>query len=495
MKRPIFCWLCVSILISLTACGVPPTATPTPSATPSPLPTATATAPPPTQTPLPPTATLTPIPTLTYTPTPTPVPPTPVLTAPGLFAGSWSPDGRYFSFISQTSEDIANMPVSLKPGESPPGAFGFYDIQTGRSCTYPEVNPLGLNFRRGWIGWKGDHAYQVLTYTGKLVTLEAPCVDLPYALAGVFDEPVERTLAVSPDGKWALLSGEKTCWLFNAVKQTAVLLDKCSPAATFSPGGDWLALAYGEFPELHIYVYATTSGLVQKLIPWTFNGTGIDAPVGPTWVSEDRFILQPTDEGPTLVSLDREPLTEIFPGALFNVPGTFTVVAYGAPEPDNGILHMVFHLSGSGIDKSYLYHTESRILEELPYAYINWFDGNRSLLLCKYGAAWTCQSYWMRAIDPTGSQRTQAPDLAFYSLVQSPDGRLAAATSQMDANQRLTVMIRSLPGLAVIKSWADASDAYYFSWSPNSATLAAVSRPVDLTFDGGQSALYILEFK
>ncbi len=496
MKRPVFHWLCLLSLALLAACGVPPTGTPLPTATPTPRPTATATfVPSPTATPLPPTETPTPTPTLTFTPTPTAVPPSPVLTAPGLFAGSWSPDGRYFSFISQTSEDIANMPTSPLPGELPPGAFGFYDTQTGQSCTYPEVNALALNFRTGWIGWKGNHAYQVLTYTGKLVTLEAPCVNLPNALAGVFEEPVERTLALSPDGHWALLSGEKTCWLFNIARQTAVILDKCSPAATFSPGGTRLALAYGEFPDLHIYVYATASGLFEKLIPWGYSGSGVNGPVGPTWISDSQFLLQPTDEGPTLISLDREPLTEIFPGGLFNVKGTFTVSAYAIPEPDTGILHMVFHLSGSGIDQSYLYHFENRILEELPYTYINWFDRNRSLLLCKYGQAWTCQAYWMRVIDPVASSLSPAPDLAFYSLVASPDGKRAASSSQMDANNRVTVVIRSLPDLAVIKSWTDAGDAYYFSWTPDSTTLAAVSRPVDLTFGGGQSALYILDFK
>src|SRR5512137_730403 len=245
MKSSFNRWFWILILVFLTACGVQPTATLTPSATPSPLPTFTRTPLPPTQTPLPPPITPSPTPTLTFTPSPTPVPPAPVLTAPGLFAGSWSPDGRYFSFISQTNEDIANTPVSPVPGEAPPGAFGFYDTQTGKTCSYPEVNVLQLNFRRGWIGWKGDHAYQVLTYTGKLVTLDAPCIDLPYALAGVFNEPVERTLAVSRNGSWALLAGEKTCWLFNAARQRAVTLEKCSPAATFSPGDDWLALAWG----------------------------------------------------------------------------------------------------------------------------------------------------------------------------------------------------------------------------------------------------------
>jgi len=48
----------------------------------------------------------------------------------------------------------------------------------------------------------------------------------------------------------------------------------------------------------------------------------------------------------------------------------------------------------------------------------------------------------------------------------------------------------------VLKSWADANDAYYFAWSPDSRTLAAVSRPDYITLQGGgQSALYILQFK
>ena len=491
-------WMWVFIVCLLAACGGQPTGTPTAGITPSLTATITPTTPLPTATLVPPslTPTSTFTPTATFTPTPLPAPPTPVLTAPGLFAGSWSPDGRYFSFVSQTNEDIANTPVGEGPMDPPPGTFNFYDTQTGKTCAYPERNPWNLNFRTGWVGWKGDHTYQVLTYTGKLVTLAMPCVDLPFALAGVFEEPVERTLAVSGDGKLALLAGEKTCWLYNVVKQSAVMLVKCTQAATFSPGDTRLAFVYGKAPDLFMYVIDTASGLVEKLIPWTFSGDGVGGSAGPDWISESQFIIQPTDEGPRLVSLDKPPLTEIFPGKVFNVSGTFSIAAYGTVNPDNGSLHLIFHLYGDVLDKTYLYHTENHILEELPYAYVNWFDKNRSLMLCNYGAPWTCQSYWMRAVDPPASAPVLAPDLAFWAPAQSPDGRLAAATSQADAQARITVAIRSLPDLAVVKTWADANDAYYFAWSPDSRTLAAISRPDYMTLTGGgQSALYILQFK
>ncbi len=267
MKHSINHWLWIFCLCLLAACGVQPatsqvpsmTISPPPILTPTTLPTSTALS---VQTPFPPTLTpiLTVTPSPTITPTLPPGAPSAFLTAPGLFIGSWSPDGRYFSFLSQTREDLDNMFVGEGRMEKPPGTQNFYDLQTGQTCSYPEQNVLQLNFRTGWIGWKGDHAYQVLTYTGELVTLEAPCIDQPHALAGVFTEPVLSTLTFSRDDKLALLYGKKTCWLYDIAKETAVSVEQCSSVAAFSPNDDWLAMTTGVpttgvDPDQTTYVY------------------------------------------------------------------------------------------------------------------------------------------------------------------------------------------------------------------------------------------------
>ena len=137
----------------LTACGIQPDSSLVPSVTSSPSHTPTLTTQP-TQTRLPPTITPTLIinPSHTITPTVPPSAPPVIATAPGLFTGSWSPDGRYFSFLSQTREDIANMFAGEGKGYPPPGDQNFYELQTSQICSYPEHNVVRLNFRTGWIG-------------------------------------------------------------------------------------------------------------------------------------------------------------------------------------------------------------------------------------------------------------------------------------------------------------------------------------------------------
>jgi hypothetical protein len=434
-------------------------------------------------------------PSNTITPTVPPGAPPVIATAPGLFTGNWSSDGRYFSFLSQTREDISNMFVGEGKGYPPPGTQNFYDLQTGQICSYTEHNVLQLNFRTGWIGWKGEHSYQVLTYAGDLVTLDAPCIDQLHTLEGVFNEPVLSVLTLSQDDHMTLLYGKRTCWLYDVVKEAAVPLEQCSDAASFSPNDAWLGLTTGTNSGLTTYVYSAPGGVLQLSIPWTVNESpGVGFSGEPQWVSDNQFILDPTTSGPILVSLGREPQIEMFPADLFNVSSAIRITASGAVDPDNGNLHIIFYLTGEGINQEYLYHTENRIFEELPYSGVYWYNGNRSLLLCKYDEVSSTCTYWLRAVDPPKSVLSQTPALPMSYPVQSPDRRRSVTTSQVDAQGQFTVTIRSLPELVVLKSWSDANNSYYFSWSPDSSTLAAVSRPVDPSL-GGQSVLYIITFK
>jgi hypothetical protein len=466
------------------------TFTPSKTNTPPPSPTYT-------QTPLPPfiTPTLILNPSNTITPTVPPGAPPVITTAPGLFTGSWSPDGRYFSFLSQTREDISNMFVGEGKGYSPPGTQIFYDLQTGQICSYTEHNVLQLNFRTGWIGWKGEHSYQVLTYAGDLVTLEAPCDEQPHTVAGVFNEPVLSVLTFSRDDKFALLYGEKTCCLYDVVKEAAVSLEQCSSAAAFSPNDAWLGVTTSINTDLTTYVYTAPSGVLQKVIPWkVYEPPGVGFSGEPQWVSDNQFILDPTTSGSILVSLGKEPQIEMFPVDLFDVSGAVRVSGLGSVDPDNGNLHIIFYLAGEEINQQYLYHTENHTFEKLPYTFVSWYNGNRSLLLCEYDEPSSTYTYWLRAVDPPESVLSQTPALPTSYPVQSPDGLRSVATGQPDASGEFTITILSLPDLAELKSWTDANDTYYFSWSPDSSTLAAVSRPADPSL-GGQSVLYIINFK
>ncbi len=494
MKKHIFE---VIILVGLlTACGIQPDSSPAPSVTSSPSHTPTSTTQL-TQTRLPPTITPTIIlnPSQTITPKVPPGAPSAIATAPGLFTGSWSPDGRYFSFLSQTREDISNMFVGEGKGYPPPGAQNFYDLQTGQICSYPEHVVLQLNFRTGWIGWKGEHAYQVLTDDGDLVTLETPCVGEPHILAGVFTEPVLSVLTLSQSDHMALLYGKKTCWLYDLGKEAAVSLEQCSNAATFSPNDAWLAVTTGTNSDLTTYVYTAPGGVLQKAIPWkVYESPGVGFSGEPQWVSDYQFILDPTTSGPILVSLGKEPQIEMFPADLFDVSGAVHISASGSVDPDNGNLHIIFYLTGEGINQTFLYHTENHTVEKLPYTNVWWYDGNRSLLLCKYDETSSTCTYWLRAVDPPQSVLSQTPAPPISYPVESPDGSRSVTTSQPDVSGEFTITIRSLPNQAELKSWTDANDTYYFSWSPDNSSLAAVSRPVDPSL-GSQSVLYIITFK
>ena len=272
-------------------------------------------------------------------------------------------------------------------------------------------------------------------------------------------------------------------------------LEQCSNAAAFSPNGAWLAITAGIDSDLTTYVYTAPGGVFQKAIPWkVYESPGVGFSGEPQWVSDYQFILYPTTSGPILVSLGKEPRVEMFPADLLDVSGAVHISASGSVDLDDGNLHIIFYLTGEEINQTFLYHTENRTFEKLPYTNVWWYDGNRSLLLCKYDETSSTCTYWLRAVDPPQSvlSQTSAPPISYPVL--SPDGRRSITTSQPDVSGEFTITIRSLPNQAELKSWTDANDTYYFSWSPDSSSLAAVSRPVDPSL-GGQSVLYIITFK
>jgi len=496
VKRLVWVGFLIVCLVLLAACEPEPTPTPTPTFTPAP-PTVTPspTPLPPTETPLP-TGTPTPAPTSTPFPTPTPtfVAPQALLSAPGLIPGSWSPDGRYFSYVTQTKEDLKNMPAGEGLQDPPPGTTNFLDTLTGQSCQYPERNTLFLNFRYGWIGWTGGHSLQVLTDLGYPAVMDDPCNGHPAAQRAGLLEPVSRTLAVSADGKLALFAGAH-CWLYDVTAITSLMLNKCSRIAAFSNADSRLALTVTFDPDFNTYIYLTTTGKLEAAIPSLYTGNGVGGVTQPNWISDTQLLVWPTNQGILLVTLGgKTPLVDPFPVASFNLPGNNRVDAYGVTRPDGGAVHIIFHVHGPSADQYYLYHAESRILETLPYAYVNWLDGGRSLLLCKYGEPFVCQTYWAQPVDPPASQPQPAPEQLSWSFFHSPDGKLAANTTVPASGAPAVVQVRSLPGGGILQSWAADKFSFHFIWSPDSSTLAVVSSPLDANFYGGSSSLYLLNF-
>jgi hypothetical protein len=149
---------------------------------------------------------------------------------------------------------------------------------------------------------------------------------------------------------------------------------------------------------------------------------------------------------------------------------------------------------GPSVDQYYLYHGESRALEQLPYAYVNWLENGRSLLECKYGEPFVCQSYFTQTVDPPGSPPQPVPGQPLGSPVVSPDGKLAVNVTLSASGGPAVVAVRSLPAGTILQSWSANKDSFLFNWSPDSITLAVVSSPLDANFYGGSSALYLLNF-
>jgi hypothetical protein len=431
------------------------------------------------------------------------------MTSTRIFLNGWSPDGRYLSFLSQTREEMVDSLDGEGLGGPLPGTVHFYDVETGEHCQYPQTqrnsrtegetpaesgdNQPGLDFNR-WVGWLPEGRLLVLTRSGELGVLDSPCSKgTPSTLPGLA-EPVEEVFLGDAGGSWLLIQGESGCLLYDIPGATALPLQGCARSASFSPGGDRLAINVHQLgSNFSTLVFDTSTGKSTRTIEWTFTGEAGDL-AGPIWLDARRFLISRTDAGPQLVTLGADFQIQAIAETFFGVPGSANQTSEVFLSPDGNAFHLLLinlqSVDSAGEKSAWLYHSESQHVEKLHFSSADFSPGGRYLDLVKSLIVNEIEEleHWLRNVDPEESKAvrlTATDDQNFPSLSQ--DGRVAIARIA-EPGSPTTLIVKSVSNGEVLETWFVDPYTYQLFWSPTGGVLAALGDGQP----GGDQALYLL---
>ena len=434
--------------------------------------------PPPTLTPLQPSTvvlTTQPLkPTSTPFTEPTAEPFKPLMTAASFYLGSWSPDSAYFTFQTQTKDDLLKFPSTEGYIGRYPGTFHILNPATSEHCQYPDENELSIRPLHKWLP---DGHLVALTQDGKLVALSQPCGGDVILLAKDLREQIYDIPVSSQDGSLLLLSGQTSCWIYNTNTKNTVSLPYCSYMASFSPHNTYLGINQSDGISNTTSIFNTTTGSLLGNLTWTDSDPGTGYLPGPLWLNDVQFIIISSDKGPLLVThgelINIQPIAETF----FDTPGNAQQYATGLGIKDSLGYHILFteFLNENTSERTRLFHSENHVTEEISLPEAEFSKNGQWLYLIKHVNVDGYEKYegWLRAIDPPGASAIQYRTTdAQICPGWSPDGQFVAIASPT-WDRHVAISIHTIPDGKLIETWTVRKYSYQFSWSPDNHFLVA----------------------
>lgn len=438
-------------------------------------------------------------------PRPTPLPTRrpiisrPVTTSFGIIFISWSPAGRYLSFLTQTLEEAASIPADEDALGPLPGTVHFHDTETENTCQYPRNNPLGLDFYR-WFAWLPDSRLLVLSEAGDLVEIEGPCTNRSPQVLLDLVEPVTDVLTSSADGRYHLLQGESGCWLFDVNAAAPLPLERCSLESSFSPSGDRLVAHLKNAEGYITTIINTSTGRTVRSISWSLTGgpdpsAGRPLP-GPYWLDNRRFLIYPTDAGPLLATLGASFQVQRVAETLFGITGSSSQTVEAAISPDGSSFHLLLkEVTGPDARSAriFLYHSENNQVERIQYAGATFSPGGQFLDLWRAVEQGDLEEteHWLRPVDPPESESVR------FSLTEDQDSPalsvegLAAVARIAEPGSLTTLLVKDAASGEVLWNWFADPNIYNFYWSPAGDRFAAIGTALL----GGEQALFLFTTK
>lgn len=391
-----------------------------------------------------------------------PLPLDPIITAPLIFLGDWSPGdespGIYLPVYTFTQEQLAGLNLIPEgPLTYPPVALHFVDPASGQVCHYPRPALVGQDS----LAWLPDGSVAVREeggwWSGLPCTSDFQPVADSQSLTPFFSDP-----GLSPDGQF------RASRFFDI---QAGIVDNETTLTDVESGEAVQAIAWQQ---------------EERLGDWA------EAGPGGRWLDDRYFLIPQTfDQGPLLVQAGQRviPILPEYFSEPFNpcTPEACRIYrAEAAVDPASG-LHILLQTSDidTGVNSLRLYHAESGEVETLPLAY-PWVQpispSGDWLMLDQDG---NYQSLWFRSLDPSGD-----PPRLFMEGVRefswAPQGGAITVRGPQDNQVRLI----SFPQGQQLAAWT--TPGYPFSslatWSPLGESLAVLGYGT-----GGQdSALFVL---
>jgi len=368
----------------------------------------------------------------------------PVVTAPLIFLGDWSPGGAFLPVYTFTAQQVSELNLAPEgPLAYPPVALRFLEASSGQICDYPRPALVGAES----LAWLPDGAVAVREESGWWSGL--PCsgdfqpVADPQSLAPYFTDP-----GLSPDGRYR--------------------------ASRFFDVRD--GIIYNETT-----LTAVDSGEALQTIAWRQEerlGDWAEAGPGGRWLDSRYFLIPKTsDQGPLLVEANQRiiPVLSEFFGESFALctPQACRLYRADAVVDPAGALHLLLQTSDieTGANSLRLYHGENGGVETLPLAYpwVQPFSPAGDWLMLDQDGDY--QSLWFRALDPPGDALRLFIEGAREFSWAPQGGAIAARGSQ--ENQ---VFLVSFPQGEPVAAWTTPGYPYgsLATWSPQGEALAVL---------------------
>ena len=381
----------------------------------------------------------------------------PLVTAPYIEFGSWSPDAQWIAYWISSQEDV-EQPTNFMPG----GTLNFRNVTTAETCAVPQfVRP---DNRSAEVYWSDE--MEAIVSINQEAFSGKPCQAEPFRK------------------------------LDNYVKEQP-LTDP-----TLSPDGKYRAATSLESNENGILTLTTTITAVDRAQPLQRATWRIDERLGEyglegEWISKAQFVLYETfDQGPLILDIEHgiiPILTELL--GLEKVPSLPGVEQYGSLAiPFPGMERDSFHLlvQGVGTESNFpqikLYHAENELVETLPFKHV-WreafsYDG-QWLLMDKRPdvGGYESQEIWIR--------RVEEMDDDWQMIASSVDSIVWANDwSEMAFNNGEQITWQTFPEAELLGKWGTGQfSAHPVAWSPDGRSLVTIGNIPGI----GEYGLFILE--
>ena len=396
-----------------------------------------------------------------------PLPLDPMITAPLIFLGDWSPGdespgdespGAYLPVYTFTHEQLAGLNLIPEgPVTYPPVALHFVEAGSGRVCDYPRQALVGQDA----LAWLPDGSVAVREeggwWSGLPCTADFQPVADPQSLTPFFPDP-----GLSPDGRY------RANRFFDI--QAGIVNNETT-------------------------LTAVDSGEAVQTIAWQQEerlGDWAEAGPGGRWLDERYFLIpQTSDQGPLLVQAGQDVipiLSEFFaePFAPCTPEACRIYRAEAVVDPSSG-LHLLLQTSdiNTRANSLHLYHAESGEVETLPLAYpwVRPFSPLGDWLMLDQDGNY--QSLWFRSNDPPGNLPRRFMDGAREYSWMPLGGAIVVRGPQ--ENQ---VSLVSFPQGKQLAAWTIPGYPYgsLATWSPQGDALAVLG----YAYGGQDSALFLL---
>lgn len=267
----------------------------------------------------------------------------PLITAPYIDFGSWSPDGQWLAYWVSSQEDLERS-SNFMPG----GTLNFRSVISGETCAVSEfATPDNQSAKIYW-----SESMEAIIIMGGETFAGKPCQTEPYRKLEDFISESTPDLSLSLNGKY---------------RADTVLDSHDNGILTFE-------------------TTVTDVGSKQPVqhVTWQIDERVGDYGLGGEWISTEQFLLYETlDQGPLILDTERgviPVLAELF--GVAEIPSIGESRGYGLRAiPLPGLERDSFHLliQGAGGEANFpnmtLYHAENGTVETLPFRHV-WGKGH-----------------------------------------------------------------------------------------------------------------------